>query len=280
MKVTGLLIFLVMACFDKIARGGLRPFFDWISEHSDPATLWRSKLNPVHLSSSLMVGIDFFMYVIPFLKPRVYQLGIIHQRPIVAYSDAEWTANHPPLLPSRGLGGCVITESLYRSCSTVTPTDILFSLAPRQTQIIPLELIAAIGLIHTFPSVSEGKEVIFFIDNQSVCGALTKGISHSRDIQFLSTGFHAMCAKIGCKVWIEWVPSKSNPADILSREHVSEKDIEDKFEDTQYKSMDLPVWVNQQHFDRIELILEEISGGNNGRLGCPASCYSIYRPGR
>ena len=92
-------------------------------------------------------------------------------------------------------------------------------------QIIPLELMAAAGLLFTFRQCFQGKDVIFSIDNQSVCGALTKGSSKSKDIQHLSTAFHAMCASIGCRIWIEWVPSISNPADILSRDHRSEESV-------------------------------------------------------
>ena len=34
MVLTGKLIFLLMSCFNKMARGGLQPFFQWLSDHS------------------------------------------------------------------------------------------------------------------------------------------------------------------------------------------------------------------------------------------------------
>ena len=43
LHLAGSLIFLLYSCFDKIARGGLRPFYDWVTEHVDSATLWRTK---------------------------------------------------------------------------------------------------------------------------------------------------------------------------------------------------------------------------------------------
>ena len=187
-------------------------------------------------------------------------LGVVHPSPAVAYSDAEWTAHHPPLLPSRGLGGCILMGDDYVACSAITPTEILFSLAPRQTQIIPLELIAAVGLIYTFHDRLRGQDLIFFIDNQSVIGALTKGSSNSRDIQLLSTGFHAMCAQLGCRAWLEWVPSECNPADMLSRDHKSEDEILDLFNKRSMSTSDmiLPAWTNQHAYDRIDKILESI----------------------
>ena len=136
--------------------------------------------------------------------------------------------------------------------------QIILGLAPRHTQIISLELIAAIGLVYTFQAHLLNMHLIFFIDNQSVCAALTKGSSPSRDIQHLATGFHALCAKIGCKVWIEWVPTNSNPADALSRAHESEEDLIRLYNDSlkSYTAMLLPPWVDQHAFDRFDKILE------------------------
>ena len=56
------------------------------------------------------------------------------------------------------------------------------------------------------------------VDNQSVFCALVKGCSKSWDMQLLSTPWQLTNMRWRCRVWIEWVPSDSNPADILSRE--------------------------------------------------------------
>ena len=173
-----------------------------------------------------MVGIDLFVKVLPQIRPRIYDLCRVHPRPIVAYSDAEWTpAAHPPLAPGRGLGGCLIIDNEYLACSVLTPMEVVNSLSERQTQIIPLELMAAAGLILTFGERLRGQEVIFFIDNQTACACLTKGASRSRDIQHLTTAWHILCHRLGCRIWIEWVPSAANPADILSRHHRSEQEV-------------------------------------------------------
>ena len=69
-----------------------------------------------------------------------------------------------------------------------------------------------------------------------------------------------MCAQFGCRVWLEWVPSKSNPADILSRAGCSEEDILRMFkrESTEYRPMVLPAWTNQKEYDRIDKVLESV----------------------
>ena len=137
---------------------------------------------------------------------------------MVIYSDAEWSPPpHPPLAFDKGLGGCIFVDDQMKGCALETPEHICNAMAPRQTQIIPLELLASAGVLNTFSSDVEGRDVILFIDNQSVCCALTKGSSRSRDIQTLTTAWHAMCMTLHCRVWIEWVPTKCNPADDLSR---------------------------------------------------------------
>ena len=47
-------------------------------------------------------------------------------------------------------------------------------LSDRKTQIIPLELMAAAGMLYTYQDKLRGKDIIFFIDNQSVRCALVK----------------------------------------------------------------------------------------------------------
>ena len=104
------------------------------------------------------------------------------------------------------------------AAATDTPQQLVDGLSRRETQIIPLELMAAAGMLYTYRDKLRGKDVIFFVDNQSVCCALVKGCSRSWDIQLLATSWQLLCPQLGCRGWIEWFPSESNPADILTRE--------------------------------------------------------------
>ena len=91
MHITGSPIFLMMACFDKAGRSGLQPFYSWISDHAEMSSLWRNKSTLCTISKSPYIGIEFFVRIIPLFRPRVYHLGCVTRRPVVAYSDAEWT---------------------------------------------------------------------------------------------------------------------------------------------------------------------------------------------
>ena len=80
-----------------------------------------------------------------------------------------------------------------------TPQHLVDALSPRKTQIIPLELMAAAGMLYTYQDKLRGQDVIFFIDNQSVCCALVKGCSRSWDIQLLATSWQLLCLQLGCR---------------------------------------------------------------------------------
>ena len=51
------------------------------------------------------MGIEFFLKGIPFMKSRIYKFGELKRKPVMVYSDAEWTIleRHPWL--QKGLGG-------------------------------------------------------------------------------------------------------------------------------------------------------------------------------
>ena len=134
---------------------------------------------------------------------------------------------------------------------------------------IPLELMAAAGMLWTYRNQLRGREVLFFIDNQSVCCALTKGCSRSWDIQAMTTAWHLFCLEIGCRVWIEWVPSGDNPADILSREKKS------LFPPTSgaVDELLLPDWVDLRGNREISRILGLIDAGGGALSGTPGCPY-------
>ena len=135
-----------------------------------------------------------------------------------------------------------------------TPQELIDALSVRKTQIIPLELMAAAGMLVTYGHLLRGEDVIFFIENQSVCCALVKGCSKSWDIQLLSTCWQLLCLQLGCRVWIERVPSESNPADILPRDGIT-------YETTKNNSVDtllLPSWANVKLNKDIKKVFDSI----------------------
>ena len=84
------------------------------------------------------MGMEFSLKGISFMKPRIYKLGEITRRPIVVYSDAEWTAldKHPWL--NKGLGGIVLKPVCKPLAAALdTPQHLVNALRSRKMQIIP-----------------------------------------------------------------------------------------------------------------------------------------------
>ena len=251
MQLAGKLLFLTMNVFDKMARGGLQPFYSWLAENVGNS----ADLNKEYkISSSLAVGLEFFHRGLRVLKPRIFHLAQVSRRPVVIYSDAEWEVLDKAPWISKGLGGIAWIDETTVAASVEAPDELVEALSPRKTQIIPLELMAAAGMIHTYGESLRGRDVLFFIDNQSVCCALTKGCSRSWDIQIMCTSWHLACLRLGCRVWIEWVPSHANPADVLSREHRTPYELTSGFKD----ELEPPAWVDMRGPRSISEILGRV----------------------
>ncbi len=223
LSLCGSLMFLILACFSRIGRGSLQPLFWWVANHlaseprGSPST---AKYEP---DPQAIAALVLFQFAIRNLSSREFQLSRVHRPPLIAYSDAGLEIQSEPcdstrmLGISKGLGGILFDGDSTLAAAAQCPDDILVGLRPRKTQIIPVELLAAAGLMFTFAEAFLDRDVIFFIDNQAVCAALCKGASRSDDIQAFTTAFHTMVTKLHARVWFEWVPSQANPADELSR---------------------------------------------------------------
>jgi len=98
---------------------------------------------------------------------------------------------------------------------------LLDSIKQRQTYIGQFELIAAIApFISLPPKWFQGWPVELWIDNAGAIGALLKGYSGVPDCARIVNTFHFAIAKLNmASLWIDYVPSESNPADVPSRRH-------------------------------------------------------------
>ena len=83
------------------------------------------------------------------------------------------------------------------------------------------ELIAAIAPFRSLPaSRLAGYHVELWIDNSMAIGSLTKGYSGVPDVARIVNFFEFTVAALGAaSLYIDYVPSKSNPADDPSRLH-------------------------------------------------------------
>ena len=64
------------------------------------------------------------------------------------------------------------------------------------------------------PALLKGVSVIHFIDNTGALSNLVHGYASCADCGRLTNAFHLAVAHLRCSVWLDWVPSKANVADL------------------------------------------------------------------
>ena len=75
----------------------------------------------------------------------------------------------------------------------------------------------AVSVYLSIPEVLAGRDVIHFVDNTSACAALIKGYSSACDSGKMVQAFHSYNVGLKANVYIEYVRSAANIADLPSR---------------------------------------------------------------
>ena len=82
-------------------------------------------------------------------------------------------------------------------------------------------MMAVLGALKSLEDDLSRRRVVLFTDSEAVRGSFLKSWSAHEDSDRLMDVIFDMEARFESPVWIERVPSQSNPADILSRELVT-----------------------------------------------------------
>ena len=64
--------------------------------------------------------------------------------------------------------------------------------------------------------------LLWFIDNEAAAAAGIRADSKEDEVNTMVQAAHLLWLHLGCRVWIEWIDSGSNPADGLSRDGLSD----------------------------------------------------------
>ena len=163
------------------------------------------------LEGELLDELDWWEDYLSTRKPVSIKISDTEGPITIIYSDAEGEG---------GIGGVIIPEhqkgaQWFRS--HVSYHDIEVELEPRKVQIIPYEGIAARESLRRWKTVAAGKEVIMFIDNQSIYHCLRKGRSRAPDINLILRSILDIAAEHDIRIFPFWVPSSLNISDFPSR---------------------------------------------------------------
>ena len=157
------------------------------------------------------------------LPPLEFSLAPGRLAPVIIYTDASFRWLQEPgkeRVPVAILGFYVIDRvtGVELISGMMLPTFFFkFLSTDLETYISQMELIAAIAVYYTLPSLLADRAVIHFIDNFAALSALVHGYASKPDLARLVNLFHAQIAALRCWFYGDWVPSKANPADVPTR---------------------------------------------------------------
>jgi hypothetical protein len=161
----------------------------------------------------LKLALEYLCFAVEHMPDRFVFLQQDPLPSLVIYTDAstehgEWGLRVgiliiDPLLPHARCGVYDI------------PPLIQAAWMPRQTQIMAAELLA--GPLVAATGVAKNRDVLFFCDNQPALACLIKAASSKRDCAFMALACSLFFMHSNSRVWYEYVDTKQNLADCLSR---------------------------------------------------------------
>ena len=206
--------YMLSPCFGSLGKACLRPIMRREHEHGK-----------YDIDTELKDSLEFIEFVCDHMPALQIPLLPNDTRPVVVFTDAEGKKRKGNRAPTGHVGFVVYHPTLGKAHghAEIPPalTRLFDSLKLRKTYICQFELVAAI-----IPFISLPKEwfharpVELWIDNAGAVGGLIKGYSGVPDCARIINTFHFAIALLGiASLWIDYVPTESNPADIPSRVH-------------------------------------------------------------
>ena len=165
-----------------------------------------------------LADLRFLGQLVAVLPPRLVPLRAGVRRYRVGYTDAEYSRNRSPRI------GAV----LYRG-APFRPLGLTALLGPsitdewveREQQIYLAELFAIPILLCQCRAQLTDSDLLLFVDNESAVAAVIRGVTKAPDARIIIETIHILQLRMNLRIWVEWIDSKSNPADGFSREGLS-----------------------------------------------------------
>ena len=125
-----------------------------------------------------------------------------------------------------GLGGMIVdmSEKVVSFFSVKVDTGMLDEIMAKgqKTVIQELEMMAVLAAMNVWKDLTKACRVVLFTGSEAVRGAFLKSWSANDDSDKMISITFQVESDFEVPIWIERVPSQSNPSDILSRETVVE----------------------------------------------------------
>ena len=188
----------------RIGCGGLAPIKHRQQERTSELT--EELRQCFHLLKTIIATkLSRHIEVAPYAGPR-----------FLAASDAALET------PGQGTGGFLVVwhdgHGQFREAFvSIIPQTVHNLWEPGDRKIAQLELLQVLYTLFSRPASFRGRRGIWFIDNTAALMALIRGRSDNADLEHMSRLIHV--ALFALKAWFfwEWIPSKANWSDEISR---------------------------------------------------------------
>eukprot|EP00971_Amphidinium_carterae_P227840 4519151-Amphidinium_carterae.1 len=144
----------------------------------------------------------------------------------VVFTDGSWPSEYLGETGEPRVGALFVEVATQKVqyFSEVVSDAVIQQWLPRKTQIVMVELLAAVLVQHAFADSLAGKRCLLFVDSTAVESALVRGYSSRDDLCMLVAEFWIGASRLDVLWYIDRVSSDSNPADEPSRGELSELD--------------------------------------------------------
>lgn len=99
-----------------------------------------------------------------------------------------------------------------RQFPAVVPKELQEHWLARATQIVPVDIIAAVFALSTFADRFKNADVLLFIDLEAVESALIKGYSCRKDLCLITSEFWDLVFFLKAKIFIDRISTDANPS--------------------------------------------------------------------
>ena len=203
-KIYGLANFFEMGVYGRVGCGGLAAIKQRQDEKSHS------------LSPALLQCFDVLRAVIHSKPTREFE---VFPQPHLRFCVASDAALE---VPKAGTGGFLIVwfstcEEIREGFVADIPEAIYDLWSPGPHKIAQLELMMVLYALVTRASSFRNRRGVWMVDNIAALMTLIKGRSESEDLERMAHMVHTILYALRCWMWWEYIPSKSNWADAISR---------------------------------------------------------------
>ena len=207
-KMFGLMNFLEQGMYGRVGCGGLAGLAALCDRQGSRDTAITDELR------------DCFHLIQAVLQLRPERRYWICQPPLLRFIAASDAAEEAPL---HGTGGFLVVwqhpQGQLREGFVAANPESLYPLwGPGEQKIAQLELSMVLFALVSRPNSFRSRRGVWYIDNTAALMCLIRGRSDNPDLSRLAQLIHLCVFSFQAWVYWEWIPSKSNWSDAISRE--------------------------------------------------------------